>query len=82
MGVALEPMDIVAEERADPEYEDGKRFWVSVALSLPLLVLSMSGGMLGLRLQAGTKNAIELLLATPVVCGAVGCSSTDSGVRW
>jgi P-type Cu+ transporter len=71
-GMALEPMDIVAEEQADPEYESmRKRFWVSVALSLPLLVLSMFGEMLGLQLQAGTKNAIELLLATPVVlwCG-------------
>jgi Cu+-exporting ATPase len=70
--MALEPMDIVAEEQADPEYESmRKRFWVSVAFSLPLLVLSMFGEMLGLRLQPGTKNAIELLLATPVVlwCG-------------
>jgi len=71
-GMALEPMDMVAEEQADPEYESmRKRFWVSAALSLPLLVLSMFGEMLGLRLQSGTKNAIELLLATPVVlwCG-------------
>jgi Cu+-exporting ATPase len=71
-GMALEPMDIVAEEQADPEYESmRKRFWASVALSLPLLVLSMFGEMLGLHLQAGTKNAIQLLLATPVVlwCG-------------
>ena len=71
-GMALEPMDIVAEEQADPEYESmRKRFWVSAALSLPLLMLSMFGEMLGLRLQPGTKNAIELLLATPVAlwCG-------------
>jgi Cu+-exporting ATPase len=71
-GMALEPMDMVAEEQADPEYESmRKRFWVSAALSLPLLVLSMFGEMLGLRLQPGTRNAIELLLTTPVVlwCG-------------
>jgi Cu+-exporting ATPase len=71
-GMALEPMDIVTEEQADPEYESmRKRFWVSAALSLPLLVLSMFGEMLGLRLETGTKNAIEFLLATPVVlwCG-------------
>jgi len=71
-GMALEPMDIVAEEQADPEYESmRKRFWVSVVLSLPLLVLSMFGETLGLHLEAGTKNAIELLLAAPVVlwCG-------------
>jgi P-type Cu+ transporter len=71
-GMALEPMDMVAEEQADPEYESmRRRFWVSAALSLPLLVLSMFGEMLGLRVQPGTRNAIELLLATPVVlwCG-------------
>ncbi len=29
-GMALEPMDIVAEEQTDPEYESmRKRFWVS-----------------------------------------------------
>jgi P-type Cu+ transporter len=71
-GMALEPMDIVAEEQADPEYQSmRKRFWVGAALSFPLLVLSMFGEMLGLHQQPGTKNAIELLLATPVVlwCG-------------
>jgi Cu+-exporting ATPase len=71
-GMALEPMDIVGEEQAEPEYQSmRKRFWVSVAFSLPLLVLSMFGEMLGLHLQPGTKNAIELLLASPVVlrCG-------------
>jgi P-type Cu+ transporter len=71
-GMALEPMDMVAEEQADPEYESmRRRFWVSAAVSLPLLVLSMFGEMLGLRVQPGTRNAIELLLATPVVlwCG-------------
>src|SRR5882762_11654557 len=42
-GMALEPMDIVAGEQADPEYDSmRKRLWVSAALSLPLLVLSMA----------------------------------------
>jgi P-type Cu+ transporter len=71
-GMALEPMDMVAEGPADPEYESiQKRFWVGVALSLPILLLSMFGEALGMHLAAGTKNAIELLLATPVVfwCG-------------
>ena len=67
-GMALEPMDFVAEEQPDPEYESmRKRLWVSAALSLPIVVLSMLGEMLGLHLEAGTKNAIELLLASPVV---------------
>jgi P-type Cu+ transporter len=67
-GMALEPMDILAEEQADPEYESmRKRLWVSAAFSLPLLVLSMFGEMLGWHLESGMRNAIELLLATPVV---------------
>jgi Cu+-exporting ATPase len=67
-GMALEPMDFVAEEQPDPEYESmRKRLWVSAAFSLPILVLSMFGEMVGLHLEAGTKNAIELLLASPVV---------------
>jgi len=41
-GMALEPMDIVAEEQSDPEYDSmRKRLWVGVALSLPLLALSI-----------------------------------------
>jgi P-type Cu+ transporter len=67
-GMALEPMDIVAEEQPDPEYDSmRKRFWVSVALSLPLLILSMLGEVLGLRWQSSSRNAVEFLLATPVV---------------
>jgi P-type Cu+ transporter len=67
-GMALEPMDILAEEQPDEEYESmRRRFWVSAALSLPLLVLSMAGEALGLHLHGGTRNIIELLLATPVV---------------
>jgi Cu+-exporting ATPase len=71
-GMALEPMDIVAEQQPDPEYVSMRwRFWVSVALSLPLLLLSMFGDMLGLRLAPTLRNWMELLLATPVVlvCG-------------
>jgi Cu+-exporting ATPase len=67
-GMALEPMDIVAGEQADPEYDSmRKRLWVGAALSLPLLVLSMAGDALGLHFAPGVKNGIELLLASPVV---------------
>lgn len=67
-GMALEPMDVVTEEPPDPEYESmRKRFWVSAALSLPILILSMFGNALGLHLEAGVRNGIEFLLATPVV---------------
>jgi P-type Cu+ transporter len=67
-GMALEPMDIVAGEQADPEYDSmRKRLWVSAALSLPLLVISMAGDAFGLQIAPGVRNGIELLLASPVV---------------
>jgi Cu+-exporting ATPase len=67
-GMALEPMEISVEVEADPEYDSmRRRFWVSAALSLPLLLLSMFGEYVGLHLAAGLRNWIELILATPVV---------------
>jgi Cu+-exporting ATPase len=67
-GMALEPMDVFAEVEADPEYDSMRlRFWISAALSLPLLILSMLGESLGLHLAPNLRNGIELLLATPVV---------------
>ncbi|HKD50970.1 MAG TPA: heavy metal translocating P-type ATPase [Candidatus Acidoferrum sp.] len=67
-GMALEPMDVFAEVEADPEYDSmRRRFWVSAALSLPLLVLSMFGDALGLRVAHSVRNLIEFVLATPVV---------------
>jgi Cu+-exporting ATPase len=67
-GMALEPMDIFAEVEADPEYDSMRlRFWVSAALSFPLLLLSMFGESLGVHLAPNVSNGIEFLLATPVV---------------
>jgi Cu+-exporting ATPase len=67
-GMALEPMDPLAAVEADPEYDSmRKRFWISAALSLPLLVLSMRGDHLDLPLTPTLRNWIECLLATPVV---------------
>ena len=67
-GMALEPMDVSAEVEADPEYDSmRRRFWVSAALSLPVLVLAMFGDALGLRLGHSVRNWIEFALATPVV---------------
>lgn len=67
-GMALEPMDVFAEVEADPEYDSmRRRFWMSAALSLPVLVLSMFGDALGLRLSHGVRNVVEFVLATPVV---------------
>jgi P-type Cu+ transporter len=67
-GMALEPLDPLAEVEADPEYDSmRKRFWINAALSLPLLVLSMLGDHLGLHLAPTLRNWIEFVLATPVV---------------
>src|SRR5260370_5261759 len=67
-GMALEPMDVFAEVEADPEYDSMRlRFWVSAALSLPVLLLSMFGESLGLHLTPTIGNGIEFFLATPLV---------------
>jgi P-type Cu+ transporter len=67
-GMALEPMDVFAEVEADPEYDSMRlRFWVSAALSAPLLVLAMLGEVLGLHISPGVLHWIEFVLATPVV---------------
>src|SRR5690349_4908003 len=67
-GMALEPMDVFAEVEADPEYDSMRlRFWVSAALSAPLLVLAMFGESLGLHVAPTILHWLELALATPVV---------------
>jgi Cu+-exporting ATPase len=67
-GMALEPMDVLAEVEAEPEYRSMRlRFWVSAALSLPVLVLSMFGEYLAFDISPILRNWIELALATPVV---------------
>jgi Cu+-exporting ATPase len=67
-GMALEPMEVLAEAEADPEYDSmWRRLWVSAVLSLPLLALEMGGHLLPLHLAAGTRNFVEMALATPVV---------------
>jgi Cu+-exporting ATPase len=67
-GMALEPMDVFAEMEADPEFDSmRRRFWISAALSLPVLLLSMFGDSLGVRLAHTFRNALEFFLATPVV---------------
>lgn len=73
-GMALEPMVASLDDGPNPELVDfTRRLWVSAALSVPLLVLSM-GPMLGLGLRDAIGEAAsrwaELLLATPVVLWA------------
>ncbi len=72
-GMALEPMG-AAPEGPNPELVDfTKRFWVSIALSIPLLLITM-GAFAGLPFRdwLGEKLAVwvELALATPVILWA------------
>jgi len=67
-GMALEPMDVVAEESVDPEYASmSKRFWLSLILSVPVFVLEMFGEKLGLPLSGTIVHWIEFVVAAPVV---------------
>src|SRR5215472_7092909 len=69
-GMALEPIMPVGGEAANPELRDmTRRFWVGLALSLPLIVLAMAANFVGLAPR--TAVWLEPILATPAVlwCG-------------
>ncbi len=74
-GMALEPMGVpTGDEGPNPELVDfTRRFWVSAALSLPLLIVAMAP-MLGLTFEAVVDDRtmvwLELALASPVVLWA------------
>ncbi len=69
-GMALEPVVVSAQQEANPELLDvTRRFWMSAALSLPLLLIAM-GEMLPLtrgRFSPALVAWIQCALATPVV---------------
>lgn len=66
-GMALEPMEISLEDTENPELIDmTKRFWVSAALALPLLVITM-GGMFTGGFFGFWQKWIEFVFAAPVV---------------
>jgi Cu+-exporting ATPase len=71
-GMALEPRTVAAQEEENPELREmSRRFWVSLALSAPLLVIAMAEMLPGMPVQhalpPGWLPWIELLLASPVV---------------
>jgi Cu+-exporting ATPase len=72
-GMALEPLDATAETGPNHELIDmTRRFWVGLALSLPVVVLEMGGHVfdLGHVVPQAISNWIQLVLATPVVLWA------------
>jgi Cu+-exporting ATPase len=74
-GMALEPRTVAAGAEDNPELRDmTRRFWFSVALTVPLLVIGM-GSMLWPVLPQGILSGarlpwLELILSTPVVLWA------------
>ncbi len=71
-GMALEPMEIGAEDEENPELRDmTRRFWVGAALATPVFVLGMSdmipGQPLHQVLSERALHIISLLLSAPVV---------------
>ncbi|HLK26782.1 MAG TPA: heavy metal translocating P-type ATPase [Caulobacteraceae bacterium] len=68
-GMALEPVVITAASGADPELVDmRRRFWIGLALALPVLVLDMGGGLIPLGARA--NHWLQFALAAPVVIAA------------
>lgn len=72
-GMALEPETVTAETGPSPELVDmTRRFWVGVALTVPVVMLEMGAHLLDLHRLLGPQasNWIQLALATPVVLWA------------
>jgi len=74
-GMALEPRTIAVEHDENPELDSmTRRFWIAVALTIPVLVLGMSdlipGRLVQRALPAPAVAWVELILATPVVIWA------------
>jgi Cu+-exporting ATPase len=76
-GMALEPVEVSAEEdeSAEREFRDMKRrFWFAAAASVPVLIIAMGDLIPGqpfVSLLAGRRlGFVELVLATPVVLWA------------
>ena len=72
-GMALEPEVVTADTAPNPELADmTRRFWIGLALALPVFLLEMGGHLTGLHQWIGQKasNWVQLFLATPVVLWA------------
>ena len=72
-GMALEPLAVAADQKPNPELIDMKRrFWIGLALAVPVAALEMGGHLTGLTMILGQQfsNWVQLVLATPVVLWA------------
>src|SRR5262245_59541474 len=71
-GMALEPRVVALEETENPELKDMKRrFWVSLALTLPVFLLAMAELLQGMPVHHALGHRvvtlIQFVLSTPVV---------------
>lgn len=71
-GMALEPETVSLDDKPDPELIDmTRRFWIALALTLPVFVIDMAAHLGGIHLlPAQTSNWLSFALATPVVLWA------------
>jgi P-type Cu+ transporter len=72
-GMALEPVLATAEAGPNPELIDmTRRFWIGLALAIPVVVLEMGGHLANLHMLIGPElsNWLQLVIATPVVLWA------------
>ena len=72
-GMTLEPVVASAEPEPNQELADmTRRFWIGVALAIPVVVLEMGAHLIGLGHYLGpqTSNWVQMAFATPVVLWA------------
>ena len=72
-GMALEPRTVTRDAGPNPELADmTRRFWVGLALALPVVVLEMGGHLASLHafIPPRVSGWLQLALATPVVLWA------------
>ncbi|GCA50324.1 silver exporting P-type ATPase [Sinorhizobium sp. KGO-5] len=72
-GMSLEPEVVTAGTGPSPELvEMRRRFWIGLALTVPVLLLEMGGHLVDLHmlLDPQTSNWLQLVFATPVVLWA------------
>ncbi|TAH65989.1 MAG: heavy metal translocating P-type ATPase [Rhodopseudomonas palustris] len=72
-GMALEPELVTLDDAPNPELLDmSRRFWIGLALTLPVVVLEMGGHLAGAHnwVDPWLSNWLQFALATPVVLWA------------
>ena len=70
-GMALEPELPAAASAPDPELTDmTRRFWIGLALAVPLMIVEMSGHVGAHWFAPALSNALQFVLATPIVLWA------------